>query len=64
MLIVNMCSKSKAALRHAGISRKFPEWFGGAVTGGAMPPVTAIRLAVQSPSVPSWLGVCKCTEIS
>ncbi len=33
MLIVNMCSKSESALRHAGMSRKFPEVFGGAVTG-------------------------------
>ena len=28
-----MCSKSESALRHAGMSRKFPEVFGGAVTG-------------------------------
>ena len=30
----------------------------GAVAGGSMPPVAAVRLAVQSPSVPSGFGVC------
>lgn len=33
-----------------------PEGVWGAVAGGSMPPVAAVRLAVQSPSVPRGLG--------